>query len=133
MLPFEAYMAKLITAESCRCRQPSRLPLCHADSLRVSALQACTALDVDVIAFDLARRLPFRLRPAALAAAVRRGVALELCYAPALHDEAARRNLFGNAAGAWFICTLLGPACMKPGQWAGGGCMLPRMLSSGRL
>ena len=62
-------------------------------------MQACTALDVDVIAFDLARRLPFRLRPAALSAAVKRGVALELCYAPALRDEAARRNLFGNAAG----------------------------------
>ena len=57
------------------------------------------SLDVDLITFDLARRLPFRLRPAVLAAAVRRGVALELCYAPALRDEASRRNLFGNAAG----------------------------------
>jgi ribonuclease P/MRP protein subunit RPP1 len=55
---------------------------------------------VDLISLDLARRLPFRLRPAALAAAAARGVALELCYAPALRDEAARRNLFGNAAGA---------------------------------
>ena len=61
--------------------------------------QACTSLDVDLITFDLARRLPFRLRPAALAAAVKRGMALELCYAPALRDEASRRNLFGNAAG----------------------------------
>ncbi|KAK9840602.1 hypothetical protein WJX81_003932 [Elliptochloris bilobata] len=60
--------------------------------------QACTALDVDVITFDLARRLPYRLRPAALAAAVKRGVALELCYAPALRDEASRRTLFSNAA-----------------------------------
>ncbi len=55
---------------------------------------------MDLITLDLARRLPFRLRPAALAAAAARGVAFELCYAPALRDEAARRNLFGNAAGA---------------------------------
>ena len=96
-----------------------RLPSRHADSLCASAVQACTALDVDVIAFDLARRLPFRLRPAALAAAVKRGVALELCYAPALRDDAARRNLFGNAAGVLLYYTDM--RTFKPGSE--GGCM----------
>lgn len=103
---------------------------CHADSLRASAAQACTALDVDVIAFDLARRLPFRLRPAALSAAVRRGVALELCYTPALRDDAARRNLFGNAAGAWFIWPCM---CQILSNGAGCGCMPPQILSSDGL
>ncbi|KAK9918607.1 hypothetical protein WJX75_005327 [Coccomyxa subellipsoidea] len=60
--------------------------------------QACTALDVDVITFDMARRLPFRLRPGPLQAAVARGVHLEICYSAALRDEIARRNFFSNAS-----------------------------------
>ena len=82
-----------------------------------------------MIAFDLARRLPFRLRPAALSAAVKRGVALELCYAPALRDEAARRNLIGNAAGAWVHHCPLALHGSSLGSGAGCGCM-PRQLLS---
>ena len=65
----------------------------------VAGVQACTALDVDVITFDMARRLPFRLRPGPLQAAVARGVHLEICYSAALRDEIARRNFFSNASG----------------------------------
>jgi RNase P/RNase MRP subunit p30 len=81
---------------------------------------ACTTLDVDIICFDLARRLPFRrvrggacvrlpaarpsdtvarrrLRTPTVRAALARGVAFELCYAPALREPTARRQLFANA------------------------------------
>ncbi len=62
-------------------------------------LQACTSLHVDLIGLDLGRRLPFRLRPGPLQTAVKRGLHFELCYAPALRDEASRRNIFANATG----------------------------------
>lgn len=65
-------------------------------------MQACTSLHVDLIALDLGRRLPFRLRPASLQAAVKRGLHFELCYASALRDEASRRNFFANATGVEF-------------------------------
>ncbi|BDA47015.1 Ribonuclease P protein subunit p30 [Coccomyxa sp. Obi] len=60
--------------------------------------QACTTLVVDVITFDMARRLPFRLWPGPLQAAVKRGVHLEICYSAALRDETSRRNFFSNAS-----------------------------------
>ncbi|KAL3147192.1 hypothetical protein ABBQ32_002693 [Trebouxia sp. C0010 RCD-2024] len=59
--------------------------------------QACTSLEVDIIAFDLAKRLPFRFKPGPLQLALKRGLFFEICYAPALREETARRNLFANA------------------------------------
>ena len=56
-------------------------------------------MDVDIIAFDLSKRLPFRLKPALLQAAVKRGLHLEICYAAALREEGARRSCFANALG----------------------------------
>ena len=56
-------------------------------------------MDVDIIAFDLSRRLPFRLKPALLQAAVKRGLHLEICYAAALREEGSRRSCFANALG----------------------------------
>lgn len=58
---------------------------------------ACTTLDVDIISFDLARRLPFRLRVPAVRAALARGISFELCYSPALREPNSRRQLFANA------------------------------------
>ena len=40
-------------------------------------LQACMSLPVDLICLDLAKRLPFRLKPPLLQAAVARGVHFE--------------------------------------------------------
>ena len=68
--------------------------------MHVAGVQACAALEVDIITFDMARRLPFRLRPGPLQAAVKRGLHLEICYAAALRDETSRRNFFSNASGA---------------------------------
>lgn len=61
---------------------------------------ACSSLDVDVISLDLGRRLPFKLRPAQLKAALARGVAFEIRYSPALleGDSSARQAAF--AAGS---------------------------------
>lgn len=41
-------------------------------------MQACTSLDVDIISLDLARKLPFKLAPSALQAAVERGIYFEV-------------------------------------------------------
>ena len=41
-------------------------------------MQACTSLDVDIISLDLARKLPFKLAPSALQAAVKRGIHFEV-------------------------------------------------------
>ena len=68
----------------------------QAASERVFA-SACTTLDVDIISFDLARRLPFRLRVPAVRAALARGITFELCYSPALREPNSRRQLFANA------------------------------------
>lgn len=82
-----------------------------------SLQQACSELDVDVISLDLARRHPFVFKHSTIGAAVRRGVAVELCYststAPgsegasgasqagasqtASTEAEARRNAFSNA------------------------------------
>lgn len=44
-------------------------------------LQACTSLEVDIISLDLAKRLPFRLKPGPLQAAVKRGLHFEVLLA----------------------------------------------------
>eukprot|EP00887_Chlorella_sp_A99_P007150 scaffold2.g7150.t1 len=58
---------------------------------------ACASLPCDLISLDLSRRLPFRLKPAAVRAAIARGLHFEIAVAPALRDAAARRQLFANA------------------------------------
>lgn len=60
--------------------------------------QACASLPIDVITLDLSKRLPFRLKTASVAAALKRGVSFEICYAPALRDAGSRRQLLANAA-----------------------------------
>ncbi len=52
---------------------------------------------MDIIALELWQRLPFKLKPALVKAALARGVFFEICYAPALREPSARRNLFANA------------------------------------
>ncbi|KAK9807879.1 hypothetical protein WJX72_011994 [[Myrmecia] bisecta] len=61
--------------------------------------QACTSLDVDIIALDMSRRMPFKFRPATIKAALSRGIHFEICYSTALRDDSARRNLFSHVAG----------------------------------
>lgn len=67
--------------------------------MTVPGMQACTSMEVDIITFDLSKRLPFRLKPALLQAAVKRGVHLEICYASAIREEGYRRSCFANALG----------------------------------
>ena len=43
-------------------------------------LQACTSLEVDVISLDLAKRLPFKLKPGPLQAALKRGLHFEVLH-----------------------------------------------------
>ena len=45
----------------------------------------------------MSQRLPFKLRPQHLQAAVQRGVHFEVLYAAALRDPMSRRHLFSNA------------------------------------
>ncbi|GFR44572.1 hypothetical protein Agub_g5847, partial [Astrephomene gubernaculifera] len=58
--------------------------------------QAATSLEVDVVSLELSQRLPLKLRPPTIKAALRRGIYFEICYAPALREPTARRNFFCN-------------------------------------
>lgn len=62
-------------------------------------LNACTNLECDLISLDLSVRLPYHLKFKMLAAAVARGVRLEICYGPGVTGSGleARRNLIANA------------------------------------
>ena len=60
-----------------------------------SLQQACSELDADVLSLDLARRHPFPFKHSTIGAAVRRGIALELCYSAATAPGGE-----GTAAGA---------------------------------
>lgn len=57
----------------CACARVGCMTLCTC-----GAAQACSNLDVDIIAMDVSRRLPFRLKPATLQAAVKRGIHFEV-------------------------------------------------------
>lgn len=48
------------------------------ETVKCSVLQACTSLEVDIITFDLAKRLPFRLKPGPLQTALKRGLFFEV-------------------------------------------------------
>ncbi|PRW21018.1 ribonuclease P complex subunit [Chlorella sorokiniana] len=58
---------------------------------------ACASLECDLISVDLSRRLPYRFKPALVKAALARGLHFEICFAPALREAGARRQLFANA------------------------------------
>jgi ribonuclease P/MRP protein subunit RPP1 len=53
--------------------------------------QACGSMDIDIITFNLAERLPFQLRFATLGLAIARGIMFEIAYAP-LIDGMCRQN-----------------------------------------
>lgn len=56
-------------------------------------------MNVDIIVLNLSDRLPYRLTPTLMKAAVSRGVCFEVTYASSLGDDAtARRLLFSNIA-----------------------------------
>jgi ribonuclease P/MRP protein subunit RPP1 len=65
-------------------RACSRIPKAQGssvDSLCCNShcgLQACSTLAVDIITVDVARRLPFRVKPATLQVAVKRGIHFEV-------------------------------------------------------
>ncbi|KAL3687633.1 hypothetical protein R1sor_013942 [Riccia sorocarpa] len=58
---------------------------------------ACSQLEVDMISLDFTQRLPIRLKPQLVKAAVERGIYFEICYGRALLDPKARRELFINS------------------------------------
>ena len=61
-------------------------------------VQACNALDCDIISLDLSQRFHFPFKHKTLNSATDRGVKIELCYGPGLAGEAAsRRNLIQNS------------------------------------
>ena len=62
--------------------------------------QACHDLECDIISIDLSIRYPFYFRHKMVADAVKRGIKLEICYAPGIlanDGGQARRNLISNA------------------------------------
>ncbi len=59
--------------------------------------QCCERLEVDIIALDLAQRLPFHIRTPQVGQALERGLVFEVSYSAAIADATARRNLLANA------------------------------------
>jgi ribonuclease P/MRP protein subunit RPP1 len=64
-----------------------------------SLQNACNNLECDLISLDLSVRLPYHFKMKNLAAAIARGIRLEICYGPGItgSGQEARRNLIGNA------------------------------------
>jgi ribonuclease P/MRP protein subunit RPP1 len=65
---------------------------------------AASALEVDIISFDMTQRLPFYLRHKTAGAAVERGVKFEISYAAAVTSVNARRHTIANAAAIIRAC-----------------------------
>eukprot|EP00123_Amoebidium_parasiticum_P011525 comp20763_c0_seq1/m.27231 comp20763_c0_seq1/g.27231 ORF comp20763_c0_seq1/g.27231 comp20763_c0_seq1/m.27231 type:complete len:280 (-) comp20763_c0_seq1:272-1111(-) len=57
----------------------------------------CQTADIDVISFDMAKRLPYFLKRPPVGQALERGIFFEICYSAALQDSTARRYLISNA------------------------------------
>ncbi|KAJ3055906.1 Ribonuclease P protein subunit p30 [Rhizophlyctis rosea] len=60
--------------------------------------QACQTFDVDIISLDMGSRLPFYMKGPTVNLAISRGIHFEICYAPAIRDQTARKHLITNAA-----------------------------------
>ena len=72
--------------------------------------QCCEKLDVDVIALDMAHRLPFFVKPKQANLAIERGVYFEIGYSASIADISARKTLISNVRG----CFVLRPFCLHP-------------------
>lgn len=59
--------------------------------------QACKTLEIDIISFDMTRRLPFHLRFPAIHAAAERGVHFEIIYSTALRSPSERTTVLSIA------------------------------------
>lgn len=59
--------------------------------------QCCGSLEVDIIALDMTRRLPFYLKPPQVRQAVERGIHFEILYSPMIMDSTARRHTISTA------------------------------------
>lgn len=62
-------------------------------------LQACSALECDLISLDFSQRLGFHLKHKLAGIALQRGLKFEIGYAAGVLDVAARRNVIAGAAG----------------------------------
>ena len=63
-------------------------------------MQACQALDCDLISLDLTTRFPFYFKHKTLTSALQRGIKFEICYAPGILNTdggGSKRNLISNA------------------------------------
>lgn len=58
---------------------------------------ACTSLDIDIICIDVASRPSYKFKSALINSAVEKGIHFELCYAPALREAGAKRQLIATA------------------------------------
>lgn len=70
--------------------------------------QACQSLDADLVSLDLSIRYPFHFKFGTLAAALQRGLKLEICYSQGIlggkGDAQARRNVIQNAVSLIRAC-----------------------------
>lgn len=60
-------------------------------------LAAAQSLEIDLISFDVTRRLNFRIRTAVARQAVDNGIMFEICLGDSLRDSSSRKNAIANA------------------------------------
>ncbi|KAJ1972488.1 RNA-binding RNA processing protein rpp1 [Dimargaris verticillata] len=58
---------------------------------------ACGTYNIDLIALDLSKKLPFYFKMNSVNQAIERGIYFEICYSAAMKDNVSRRNLISNA------------------------------------
>ncbi|XP_052225897.1 ribonuclease P protein subunit p30-like isoform X2 [Dreissena polymorpha] len=78
-------------------RQLTRISATLADVQHNFVMQACTALNVDIITLDVTEKLPFKLKRTTINAAVQRGIKFEFQYSPAIRDSTLRKYFIANA------------------------------------
>jgi len=61
--------------------------------------QACSSLEVDIIALDLSGRLPFKIKSGTVKQALERGCYFEISFGGALRDLGTRRYFISNVLG----------------------------------
>ncbi len=80
-----------------KCRQAFDLISC-APETEEQLRKVCAAVDCDIVSLDLSQPLPFRVQPAHVQSALKRGLVFEIVYSNLLRDsDATRRNVFSNA------------------------------------
>jgi ribonuclease P/MRP protein subunit RPP1 len=89
-------LLRLVQAEGNRIVESYEIIAVQPESQQVFQY-VCEKAWVDIISFDLSKRLPFFLAPQSIDKAMKRGLMLEINYTATLREGVARRYFMSNA------------------------------------